>query len=383
VSAHPAGAALTARTALGAVLTVAALLPLRITAQQADSLDIEVFVREGCPHCAAAERWLEELHHVRPGLRVVFHDVAADARARARLLAVAREHGIGQPGVPTFLVRGHALVGFEDGATTGGAIIALLDATPPLETGAARDAVATPLGSLSASELGLPLFTVAIGLLDGFNPCAMWALLFILSLLANFRSRRRMLLVGGAFVLTAGAVYYLFLAAWLEVFLFVGWSRRLELVLGGVALAVGVVNVKDFAAFGRGISLSIPEAAKPRLYAAARRVLTAESLGAALVAVIALSALVNLVELACTAGLPAAYTEILTAQGVGRGAYYGYLGLYILAYVLDDSVMLAIAVATLGLPKLQERGGRWLKLLSGVVMVGLGLTLWLVPEWLR
>jgi hypothetical protein len=159
-------------------------------------------------------------------------------------------------------------------------------------------------------------------------------------------------------------------------------SAALRWTLGGVALAIGGVNVKDFFAWGRGFSLSIPASAKPGLYARARSVLSGDTLGASLLAVAALAAVVNVVELLCTAGLPAIYTAVLTQQALNPLAYYGYLGLYIIGYVADDTVMVATAVVALGSRKLTERGGRWLKLLSGMVMLALGAVLIVWPDWL-
>jgi uncharacterized membrane protein HdeD (DUF308 family) len=153
-------------------------------------------------------------------------------------------------------------------------------------------------------------------------------------------------------------------------------------VLGGIAVLVGSINVKDFFAFGRGVSLSIPAAAKPGLYIRVRRILQADNLRGALVGVVGLAVLVNTIELLCTAGFPAVYTRILTLRQLPWWAYYGYLGLYNMAYMFDDSVMLLIAVVTLGRRKLQEQEGRWLKLISGVVMLGLGIVLLAKPSWL-
>lgn len=353
--------------------------------------DIEVFVQAGCPHCARARQYLARLQAERPTLRLAFHDVASDHEALARLRALAAARGITRLGVPAFLIRGVLLIGFDE-TTTGPRIAELVAAaapspaspTSPAPAAAPVDAVEAPLvGRLSASELGLPLFTLAVGLLDGFNPCAMWALLYILSLLVNLRSRRRMLLVGGTFVLVAGVLYYAFMAAWLEAFLLIGFSRPIQLALGTLAVGIGVLNAKDFIAFGRGPSLAIPESAKRSLYPRMRRVLTAENLAGALAAVAVLSAMVNLVELLCTAGLPAVYTQVLSSQELSRAGYHLYLGLYTAAYVFDDGLMLGVATITLSRHKLQERGGRWLKLLSGLVMLALGLTLIVRPEWLR
>ena len=140
--------------------------------------------------------------------------------------------------------------------------------------------------------------------------------------------------------------------------------------------------MKDFFALHRGISLSIPETVKPGLYARIRSILQAEHFAGAIAGVVVLAGLVNLVELLCTAGFPALYTQILTLQQMPAWEYYSYLGLYNLAYIFDDSLMVTIAVVTLSRRKLQERAGRWLKLVNGAVMVGLGILLLMKPEWL-
>jgi hypothetical protein len=270
----------------------------------------------------------------------------------------------------------------EDSDTCGVEVQPVETCAPPPDE-PPPDGVTLPFfGTISARSLGLPLFTILIGLVDGFNPCATWVLLFLLSFLVNLKSRPRMALIGGTFVLVSGVVYFAFMAAWLSFFFVVGISKVVTVILGAVAVLVGAVNVKDYFAFGRGFSLSIPDKAKPKIYARARRILNAENLGGALIAVIGLAFLVNLVELLCTAGLPAVYTAVLASHDLSGPAYYGYLGLYNAAYVADDSLLLAIAVVTLSKHKLQEKGGRLLKLVAGTVMLGLGLTLLVKPEWL-
>jgi len=337
-----------------------------------------VYVRDGCPHCADAKIFLEQLARERPQLRIVFRAVDQDPAARDELMSLSRAAGVWPPGVPTFAVEGRVLVGFGEARESGPAVLALID-----QGSVAPGKVETRLfGTLSASQMGLPLFTLALGLLDGFNPCAMWVLLFLLSLLVRLQDRRRMALVAGTFVLVSGAVYFAFMAAWLNVFLAVGLSTQERWALAGVALLVGAVNVKDFMAFGKGISFSIPESAKPGIYARVRAVLNAEALPGSLLAVAVLAVMVNFVELLCTAGLPAIYTAVLTQQGLSPAAHYAYLGLYILGYIADDTLMVTVAVVALGNRKLTEHTGRWLKLLSGLVMLALGVVLLLRPDWL-
>ena len=341
--------------------------------------ELQVFVRQGCPHCGDAKAFLDQLARSRPELRIIFREVDRDDGARDALVAISRAVGAWPPGVPTFVYGMHVLVGFDDAAHTGAELQRLIDNAPP----PARDRVDSALfGTLSASELGLPLFTLALGLLDGFNPCAMWVLLFLLSLLVRLNDRRRMGMVAGTFVVTSGVVYYAFMAAWLNVFLFVGMSEALRIGLAALAILIGSINTKDFFAFRHGVSLSIPESAKPGIYARARGILTTQSLPASLAAVAGLAVMVNFVELLCTAGLPAIYTAVLTQQGLSPLAHYAYLGLYILAYVADDALMVGTAVLALGSGKLGERGGRVLKLVSGLVMLALGVVMLLRPEWL-
>lgn len=339
---------------------------------------LEVFVRDACPHCARAEDFLSKLASERPELRIVYRSVDHDAIARDDLARLSREAGIWPPGVPTFHIDGRILVGFDDAERTGPAVIALIEqtASPP-------DHVDTRLfGTLSAPQLGLPLFTLTLGLLDGFNPCAMWVLLFLLALLVRLQDRKRMALIAGTFVLVSGAVYYAFMAAWLNVFLALGMSEPLRWTLAAVALAIGGINVKDFFERGRSLSLSIPASAKPGLYARMRAVLRAETLLASLAAVAALAVVVNFVEILCTAGFPAIYTAVLSQHDLSPSAHYAYLALYIVGYIADDSLMVTVAVIALGSRKLTERTGRWLKLLSGVVMLALGGAMLLRPEWL-
>ncbi|MBI3107199.1 MAG: glutaredoxin, partial [Candidatus Rokubacteria bacterium] len=252
---------MTRRCPLGAPLLALALLALAsaAAARGADTPvaapDIEVFTREGCPFCAAARVFLDDLRRERPGLSIVYSDLEDDPAALARLRALGARLGVERLGVPAFYARGQLIVGFLSADTTGARLRALLDAPGPTAAvpPADREVVEAPLfGRLSARALGLPLFTVALGLLDGFNPCAMWVLLFVLSLLVNLKDRVKMALIAGTFVFVSGLAYFLFMAAWLNVFLLVGVSRPLQVALGLAAGAVGAINVKVSRPVGEG-----------------------------------------------------------------------------------------------------------------------------------
>ncbi len=369
----------------------------RVPPAAAEAVEIEVFVREGCPHCADAKVFLEKLRQERPGLVVTLRDVMREPESLRRLEELMSRTPGGAVSVPAFVIRGELLVGFVDESTTGERIRALVAGPAPAAPADAggkcpigeelpcADASVTPQAgtitlpwigtTLRVEDVGLPAFTIAIGLVDGFNPCSMWVLVLMISMLASVGDRRRMLAIAGTFVLVEGIAYYAFMAAWLNLFLLIGISRTSEVVLGLIALAAGLVHVKDFFAFGRGISLSIPAAAKPGIYQRMRRLLHEQSLAMAVAGTVVLAVLVQLVELLCTSGLPALFTRILTLRQLDPWTYYGYLLLYNVMYMLDDVIILAIGVVTLSQKRLQEKEGRLLKLVSGLVMVALGIYL--------
>lgn len=369
---------------------------IAITAQSAD---IEVFVREGCPHCAKAKEFLSKLQREQPRLRIVVRDVSREPEAMQRLQRLAASEGRATVSVPTFVVNAQIFVGFFDEATSGQLIRNSLDThrhknqpvkdaagvcgTEPEESCHHDDYKDKHINfevvffgnSVSLDQVGLPLFTLAMGLLDGLNPCSMWVLILMISLLAPLNNRSRMLAIAGTFVAVEGVAYFIFMAAWLNLFLLIGLSRASEIVIASLALLAGAVNLKDFWRFGRGVSLSIPAAAKPGIYARLRRILQAENMTGALLGTVVLAVLVQVVEFMCTSGFPALFTRILTLRQLDAASYYGYLFLYDMAYMLDDIIILTIGIITLSQHRLQENEGRWLKLLSGVVMVVLGFYL--------
>ena len=382
-------------------------------------VDIEVFVREGCPHCAKAETFLAQLAKEQPQLAISIRDVNKEPAAMQRLTALAREHG-GVARVPAFFVGEQLLFGYSDAARSDLLIrnaLAVRRNSAPAAAGESTCALADPAAdpkdvvlkpckdgehaadgdkaaakanpeqfqidffgrTLTLDDIGLPAFTLATGLLDGFNPCSMWVLLLMISLLAPLNVRPRMLAIAGTFVLVEGIAYFIFLAAWLNLFLLIGMARWSQLLIAGIAIVVGLINLKDFFAFKWGrigqISLSIPDSQKPKIYNRMRGILLAKSLPAAIGATIVLAVLVQIVELLCTSGFPALFTRILTLRELDTWAYYGYLLLYMAAYMLDDIIVLGIGITLLSRHRLQEKGGRVLKLLSGLAMVGLGIYL--------
>jgi glutaredoxin len=384
--------------AAGLLLSLAAFASAPASAPADGTPTMEVFVREGCPHCAKAEQFLEKLGKEMPGLRIVIRDVLEEPAALARLQEISKAQDAATARVPAFFVGGQLIMGFSQEASTDKLIRGALQGQRVKAAGgagdtscAAQDASTCRMETeapanggfevtlfgrtVTLEDVGLPAFTIIMGLLDGLNPCSIWVLILMISLLATLNDRKRMLAIAGTFVIVEGVAYFIFMAAWLNLFLLIGLSRASQVAVAAIAIAAGLVNVKDFVAPGVGFSLSISDKHKPGIYARMRGILHAQSLPAAIAGVIVLGLLVQVVEFMCTSGFPALFTRILTLRQLDTASYYGYLLLYNVAYMFDDVIVLAIGVTTLSHRRLQEKEGRWLKFLAGLAMVGLGLYL--------
>lgn len=237
-------------------------------------------------------------------------------------------------------------------------------------------------GEVDAASLSLPALTMVLAGCDAFNPCAFFVLLFLLSMMAHSHSRVRMLLVGGVFVFFSALVYFLFMAAWLNLFFVVGHLALITTVAGMIALAVSAVNIKDYFWLRKGVSLSIPESVKPDIYRRMTGLIRTGGMMALLGSTMVLAATVNLYELLCTSGFPLVYTRVLTLHELPTSVYYLYLVLYNVVYVAPLALIVGAFIVTVGSRKLTEYEGRVLKLLSGMMMLVLGVLLVLRPEWL-
>lgn len=204
-------------------------------------------------------------------------------------------------------------------------------------------------------------------------------LLSLLSLMVHAKSRARIAIVGGVFVLISGLMYFVFMAAWLNLFMLVENVVWVTIVAGLVALTIGVLGIKDYLALGRGPSLSIPASAKPGLFERMRRLISVQSIAALLLGTGALAIAANSYKLLCTSGFPLVYTRLLTLHDLPHTARYTYLALYNFVYVIPLLVVVVAFVITLGSRKLTENEGRTLKLLSGLLMTGMGITLIVAP----
>jgi len=354
---------------------------------------LSFFWGKGCPHCAAAKPFLEELKKKYPGLKVSAYEIYNSPENLEIMRNMAISHGTEPKGVPTFFYGDRVFEGFSENiaqeieiAVSTGMKTGKKSETVKKnqkKPGHSESVTIPLLGKKDAQSFSLPLFTVIIAGLDSFNPCAFFVLFTLLSLLVHAHSRKRMFLIGGVFVFFSGCIYFLFMATWLNLYIIIGNLAAVTYVAGVLALIISLINMKDYFFFKKGLSLSISEASKPKLFERMRGLLRTESLPSVLAGSAVLAITANSYELLCTAGFPMVYTRVLTLNALSSGMYYGYLTLYNLIYVLPLAGIVVFFIATLGSRKLTEWQGRVLKLLSGLMMFCLALVLLINPAFLQ
>jgi hypothetical protein len=341
------------------------------------------FWTPSCPHCRKAQFAMRAMAQENPWLVLHSANLYKDREQALRYQEMAASLGQQAQSVPGFFVCGQMVVGWDHRGYTARRLLETATLCRDKGLAAASEPELSLPGGIRSDDYSLPMFTLMIAGLDAFNPCAFFVLLFLLSLLANARSRYRMLLVGGTFVLISGMLYFLFMAAWLNLFLLVGSLGWINLAAGLLAVTIGLFGIKDFWFALRGPSLSIPEDAKPKLYNRMRDLLSAERFPLLLLGTVLLAIVANSYELLCTAGFPMVYTRVLTLHQLDSMEYYLYLLLYNFIYIIPLLLIVVAFVVTLGKRKLTLNEGRLLKLLSGMMMLGLGMVLLLKPELLN
>lgn len=349
-----------------------------------EMVDLWFFWSAKCPHCKDAHPRVESIANEMPWLKL--HSLRIDGQPENILVyqRLAQEIGHEARSVPAFIFCNRMLVGWDDNGVVEQSLreglVSCHDDGQESESGSLQPLVLPLIGEIDPQAWSLPAFTIAIAALDSFNPCAFFVLLFLLSLLVHAGSRARMLVIGGFFILISGIVYFTAMAAWLNLFTLVGHLPLVTLVAGLLAITISLINIKDYFWFKRGASLTMSRSNRGKLMKRMRTMLAKGSMPTMLAATLSLALAANLYELLCTAGFPMVYTRFLTLNELGTAEYYFYLLLYNFVYIVPLMLIMTAFVFTLGQRKLQEHEGRILKLLSGIMMLVLGMLLVFAPE---
>jgi hypothetical protein len=367
------------RVALAIVLGLAfAYLQLSASAPTSESTvywqhdgRLHVFVHPDCPHCHRAIEFLR----TRSEIDIDLHDVSTSGN-EALLLTVARQHRIPEDrlGVPLFVRGSRYLMGFESAETTGPEILALAsDETAVARTGGETGLISLPLlGEIDPSRYSLPVLTALAGLSDGFNPCAMWVLIYLISLIAGIQDRRKIWWLVGTFVLASGILYFLFMTAWLNTFLILGYIRPLTQFVALLAIGFGANHLYELAVSRGVIVCEVGNAGYRQRTVKWMRDIVAAPIGlGSLVLVIGLAFAVNSIEFVCSAALPAIYTHVLALSDLSTGLYYAYIGLYVAFFMLDDFIVFGFAAFAVQ-KMLDTRYAAFSRAAGGLILIGLG-----------
>ena len=366
--------------------------------------DIVVFVRDGCPHCAAFEKYALEREW-----NIEYHEVTQIDSQKIFLQLQERAPLLNQ-GVPTIIINGSITQGYEDDQT-GEFLKKKLDTCQSSPDGclsfeeflasdkqvAVESAGATCtedceadeskyifdlwiFGEVNLLDLSLPALSMLLGFLDGFNPCAMWVLVTLLTLLIATRDMKKIVIVAGTFLLVSGIMYYLFIAAWLNVFLLIGYNLWVQKIIGIVAIGAGGFYLYE--AFGKDPNVChvTDHRRRQKIIEWMKRVSQAAAWPTMLIGISILAISVNMIELVCTAGLPAVFTQILAFNEVPDLMRYWYSFLYILLYMIDDTIIFIIALVTLRASGMTTKYRRFTLIFGGILMYALGMLLIFAPE---
>ena len=397
------------------------------------------FWSKTCPHCAEAHPFIDSLPQKYPWIELVSHKVS-DTGVQDIWQNIAAKTSTEARSVPYMASCEKAIIGYSSAAVTGEFLVNRLKncylslggklsevdlPTKGLANTAQNAAADAPLfgtcgtdtgdgtcdttsmnepatlsndqsevqpvelpliGVVTPETMSLPLLTLVLAGVDAFNPCAFFVLLFLLSIMVNAKSRGRMLLVGGIFVFFSGFIYFLFMTAWLNIFQLLGAGSdggMIILAAGCLALIAGVINVKDYFFTKGDVTLSMSAENRTSLIKRMGKLSNSSSLGALLIGSTVLAILANAYELLCTAGFPMIYTSVLSMHNLPDIERYMYLVLYNIVYVIPLAIIVIVFSATLGKRKLTEKEGQTLKLMSGVMMCGMGIALVIDPTALQ
>ncbi|MDD5043822.1 MAG: hypothetical protein PHD51_04175 [Patescibacteria group bacterium] len=369
-------------------------------------VDIYFFYGDGCPHCASEKEFLNFAiqNKYKDKIRVHEFEVWYNIKNANLLVDLAKAYKVRSAGVPMTFIGEEAFSGFGKGYTdvkiertiqncldSGQCLDPMYKIAPPEQSKPPAEEkeqkeelkLDYPLiRNINLFSLSLPVLTIALGALDGFNPCAMWVLLFLISLLLGMEDKKRMWLIGIAFIAASAATYFLFLAAWLNLFIFMGYIQLVRIAIGLLAIIAGIINLKDYFSYQEGVCKVTKGESRRKIFERIREIIKSKYLLFSLAGIIVLAFAVNMVELVCSIGLPAIYTQILSLNHLPTWEYYFYLLLYIFFFMLDDIIVFVVAMLTLKIAGLTGKYTKYSNLVGGIIILIIGILLILKPSLL-
>jgi thiol-disulfide isomerase/thioredoxin len=341
---------------------------------------VNFFYLPGCSHCEEQMPFndkLAEKYHI----QIVEHDATTPAGI-ALLHQLLEERGLEEePEFPITIFGNQVFGGWESEETTGRAIEEALQKClkgecPPPTSEEPKHKIKLPLiGEIVLSDYSLPALAIILGLVDGFNPCAMWVLVYLISVVATLRDKKRIWLICGSFVFASGVLYFLFMTVWLNVFLLIGYVKAVTIVVGLVALGGGTLQVREVVKTKGAIVCEVTdEESRKKTMTKVQKIVSSPLTWGILAGIIALAFTVNSVEFVCSAAIPAVFTQVLSLASLSTFQYYSYILLYVFFFMLDDLVIFSTAAFALT-SRLGDRYAKYSRPVGATILIILGVLL--------
>ena len=366
----------------------------------AKEVEIYLFYSNSCPHCANEKEFLSTLEDI----KVKKYEVTQYSKLYDK---VVDKLNIDSNGVPLTIIGSDYIVGFNENTKTE--ITEMIDAYSKKDYCDVVDLIIRNkditscidenktiyennslkevklLGKtikFDAKEVSLPLIAIIIGFIDGFNPCAMWVLIFLISKLFNIKNKKKMWLLGLTFIITSALMYLIFMLGIFGISNIIG--TYFKYLIGLVALIGGFINLKSFKnSLKKDVGCTVTnKEQKKKIINKIKKILNEKNLLISLIGIILLAISVNIVELACSAGLPAMFVEILSLNDLSKNMYIFYMLIYILVFMLDDIIVFAISMITLEVTGVSNKYTKYSHLIGGIIMLVVGILMMFKTEWL-
>ena len=375
-------------------------------------VNIYLFYSDTCPHCTSEKELLTELEDKYDNIYIYKYEVHDDENAKL-LQDVAGIYDTTVTGVPFTVIANKVYKGFSYDDSK----VKFMGTIEYYSENGYKDEVGELIGNnnlptyqisdndieeykkfmedynsniisifgfdIETKNLALPLVSVLIGFVDGFNPCAMWVLLFLISMLIGMKDKKRMWSLGIIFLMTSAFIYLLFMVSWLNVanlMISITWFR---LLIGCVAFCGAGVNIYGYLKNRKTEGCTVVDDKKrKKIFGRIKKFTEEKNFFLAIVGVMALAVSVNIVELACSAGLPVMFIEILSVNNLTSIEEIIYISLYMIFFLVDDLVIFFIAMTTMQLTGFSTKYGKLSKLIGGILLLFIGILLIFKPEWL-
>ncbi len=380
-------------------LTLAFVFTLVLEVQAQDKeVHLYYFHAQGCSTCALEEAFLDALIEEDSSLILHSYEIAFDKDNQAFVEEISELLPTEITMTPSLVIGQKVIVGFVEGTTDQ----VIVDEIDYAKNNVIKDVIGEVLGIVDVSDaqlqessvvtlpffgkveaksISLPILAVVIGALDGFNPCAMWVLLLLISMLFHIEERWKRYFLGFIFLATTAIMYLFFMVSWLNITLLFGTLSWIRLLIAVIALIGGAYNIHRYLTTKAGCEV-MDDKQRKKVSTRLKQIAKEPVFALAVVGIIVLAISVNLVEMICSAGLPVLFTQVLSLNHLNFIETSIYMLIYIFFFILDDVVIFILAMKTSELTGMSTKYARTAHLVGGILMIAIAILMVLRPEWL-